>query len=187
MRLRRVAITGVVMLAGCSPVSAEDGASFLRATVQGGVREEYRGTGDFGMDNLPRTFIVSSAGTGAAAGQSLMLMRPQQAEHPAPGRYPLVPPHQVAPGGEAFTAVYSRAVGGGHESFISRAGTVEITRASPMRVEGTFHFQGVLCTARTPERKIGACDPATVPPDAPTVEVSGSFSARPASDVGIPL
>lgn len=187
MRIQLVAVAGMVMLAGCSPTDAAARGSFLHATVQGSVREEYRGTGEFGMDNLPTTFVLTSAGRGEAAGRSFSLRRPQQAGHPEAGSYPLVLPHQVASGGEAFTAIYTRAVGPGHESFISRAGTVEITRASPRRVEGTFRFEGVLCTARTPERQIGACDPARIPPDAPTVEVSGTFSAVPGTNVGIPL
>lgn len=172
---------------GCSRANTTGGqerSSFLRANVQGSVRAEYSGTGEFGTDHLPRTFVLSSTGTGGAAGQSLVLRRRQDSAWPAVGRYPLVPVQDAAASPDGFTGVYSRANGRGHESFVARSGTVEITRASAERVEGTFRFEAVLCSGRgEDEGRYGDCAAA----DAPTVELIGSFAVTPMSNVGTPL
>jgi hypothetical protein len=191
VRLGKIALVGVLAATGCSRADTTGGlerTSFLRASVQGSVRAEYSGTGEFGMDHLPRTFVLSSTGTGGATGQSLVLRRRQDSAWPAVGRYPLVTVQNAAADPQGFTAVYSRTDGRGHESFVARSGAVEITRASAERVEGTFRFEAVLCSGRSEDQgSFGDCAATDVATDARTVELTGSFAVTPMSNVGMPL
>jgi hypothetical protein len=146
----------------------------MKAVVQGDVPVTYQGTGSFGMDYMPRTFVLTSSGTGSATGQSFVLRRRQDAELPGTGEYPIgAGAAEVSAG--AFEVVYSRTASGGHESFVAQSGTVVITRSSPDWVEGTFRFSAAPSCARGPSGPTGTCGVANA--GAPGVEVHGSFAA----------
>ena len=138
------------------------------------------------MDHMPRTFVLTSSGTGSATGQSFVLRRRQEAETPGTGEYPIATPGAAGAPADAFEVVYSRAASGGHESFVAQSGAVVITRSSPDRVEGTFRFSAAPSCARTPSSgPTGTCGVANGS-EAPALEVHDSFVATPLEAVAEP-
>jgi hypothetical protein len=189
---KQVFASAAVLLTACSNINlVPDGdVGYVRATAAAEARTQYEGTGEFNLDNLPRTFVISSRETGSTGSGSLLFWRRQTDELPRPGVYPIAPPDDSQDTWDGFAADYTRAASGGVESFVARSGQVEITRVSPQRVEGTFRFAGVRNCARpapgSDARPSGPCDPAAVDLAAPTIEVSGSFSAVPLSTEATP-
>ena len=94
---------------------------------------------------------------------------------PAPGTYSL------APGSAGrFHASYGRLRRGSHEHFAALSGQVTITTASADRVEGSFQFTAVRVCSGSAAGTVCTVRSDRLPTDGPTVEVSGSFRARPA-------
>lgn len=170
---------------GAGPTAGGD-SSWMKAVIQGSSAVTYQGTGSYGMDYMPRTFVLTSSGTGSATGQSFVLRRRQEAETPGTGDYPIATPGAVGASADAFEVVYSRIDRGGHESFVAQSGAVVITRSSPDRVEGTFRFSAVPSCARIPSSgPTGTCGVAYAS-GAPALEVHGSFVATPLEAVAEP-
>lgn len=189
----RTAALALTILSACENIStpADSGPSFLRATVQGAVDATYEGNGDFHVGNNPDAgiaikFTLNSNGKGDANGQSFMLWR-YGIGRPARGGYTLQIPNYTSKKWESFAAVYTRSVGNMHEAYVAQSGEVEITASTPDRVEGTFRFRGLRYSARelqgsgTPQ---GSGRPDVVDPNAPAIEVSGTFVAVPMSHEG---
>jgi len=180
-------------LSACDPADSvrPDDTSWFRASLQGAVAGDYEGTGEFHAGSDPRAgepivFTLSSQGLGARADQSFQLHR-RGGGRPGKGTYAL---GELQSGGAAqgFTAYFTRRVGDRIEAFAARTGQVEITAASPARVEGTFRFTGQLYCSRVAvgsSSGLAACgSPSGFSANAPSIEVSGAFVALPASNTG---
>jgi hypothetical protein len=172
------------LLAGCHNATAPNGG-WLRASVMDvadtTVRTDYQGTGDFHVGKDPAwgvsvAFQLSSRGTGASAGQTLLLARPG-AGRPAPGRYMLAPLTENDGTFSGFTAYYV----GGAESFTTLSGEVDIEQSSDGLVAGTFHITAVQCCRSDPADMAHdwCVGPNTITPGAKQVEITGSFAAGP--------
>jgi hypothetical protein len=126
-------------------------------------------------------------------------------EIPRPGRYSVVlpTPSGAAPAAD-FSVFFNRKQlpspdgqpreGWDDIAYVATEGWVEITRATGGVVEGTFHLVGVQHLLTVLERdgaqnfqaRIVREDPLHIPAtDAPRVEVTGSFRARPLSSIPI--
>jgi hypothetical protein len=192
---RYAGLLALAALAGCDSnrVSAPETSRF-QASVQGSVASSFEGRGFFRLTSRPAflpgqtlsnsaapgSFVLFSAEPNAASRQvqSFALIRLASAV-PAVGTYPLSALTGLG-AGEGFHAVYSRAEQGRFEQYAGRAGEVRITASSADRIQGTFRFQGVrVCTA-TAEQVMCAFPrmDGTGAAEQPTVEVSGSFTAR---------
>ncbi len=133
-------------------------------------------------------FGLTADGEGHLEGHRLMLSR-FGAGRPAVGTYELAVLRLEGGRLFGFAAYYSRLnEENGRDAFNVRTGQLVVTKSTPNVVEGTFHFTaGLYCGGSPP----GPCYyPWTVVPDAPEIEVAGSFSAVPIpmneneSDVG---
>lgn len=183
-----LAITALAACQSDDPLG-NNGPSWLRATLQGAVDANYQGTGHFHTGTNPSaggsvTFTVYSEGTGDALHQWMMLYR-QGGARPAEGVYPLELVDQADGAARGFAAMYRRVAGDTAETFAARSGEVTITTSTPDLIEGTFRFTGQRYNARTVRGTPGGSSVGTASdpdPDAPTVEVSGSFRAVPATD-----
>ncbi len=101
---------------------------------------------------------------------------------PAPGRYKLGLFDRSTPGG--FYAAYSRGAKNPSDtvfSYVSISGEVVITSSSSQRVEGTMHFTGAEYSAGWRTGRTGSGSPDKVEANAPTIDVSASFTATPFS------
>ena len=193
MNTRIVAFAlGLAVLPSCESITPPDpGPSFLRATVQGAVDATYEGNGDFhvGGDRdagIAIKFSLSSSGKDHANGQSFLLWR-HGIGRPATGSYTLQAPNYTSKRWDSFAAVYTRRVGNIHEGYVAQSGEVEITLSTSNRVEGTFRFRGLRYYAREVQGAAppqGSGRPDVVDPNAPAIEVSGSFVAVPMSQDG---
>ena len=159
-------------LAGCADApTAPTEVGQVLASVQGSVSTLYQGTGQFSVGSAripqrPKFFILRSADV-ATGGREALIVQRLGADLPEPGEYAL-----GTPGG--FVARYERTQDGVREGYTADAGTLEITSATPTRIEGSFRFSAVRhCTG---SRNAMTCQ---VPPpaDAPRIEVEGSFVA----------
>jgi hypothetical protein len=192
---RSLPIAFVILMNACQgahPSDSGPGGSFLRATLSGAVQTQYEGTGTFFNgggpgSGSPPSFGLNSSGGASSRDQAFSLTRNQSGHLPERGTYPLQLPKPAAEQWPGFAAVYRRMVHDGVESYVSDAGEVTITSSSPHRVEGTFRFSGVRYCARTLRGLEGACGPGEIDPNAPRIEVAGSFSAVPDTDEWIPL
>jgi hypothetical protein len=142
------------------------------ATVQGSVKDSYRGTGQFqatpGDGTHPGIFTIFSHNP--VGGQSFVLFR-EGTHTPRPGSYPLT---TSAAGPNRVGALYTRRQGGVVEGFTATSGELVISTSIRGRIKGTFHFHGTRnCTGT--EMGITCTHP--LDPGAPTVEVTGSFVA----------
>lgn len=181
-----MAITAVALACGAcegNGPAAGDDPSWLRATINGTVQANYEGTGDFHLGTNDRAgeaagFSLYSSGTGAAIGQSFLLQR-AGAEIPARGVYPLGLT-------DGFTARYIRQAAGSVQAFVAQSGEVEVLQSSPERIEGRFRLVGFRYCARDTGGSRAPEGPCTVPSatiaNAPTIEVTGSFTVSPARD-----
>lgn len=182
------------LLAACADPLGHAKASRFEATVEGAVRATYEGAGDFHAGSDPRVgepmvFTLSSEGAEAGTSQSFILHR-RGGGIPAVGSYVLGPLESVDGRPQGFTAYYSRRGDNRLEAYAARSGELEITVSSAERVEGRFRFTGSLYCSRAlqgSERPVGSCDPGAISPDAPSVEVAGSFvAARMVTPVAVP-
>ncbi len=180
-------MAGLFALASCAdPVGSRE-SGWLRASISGAVSGSYQGNGDFleqteRQEGPRRMFSLVSATAGSQNPESFSFYR-QNGSRPAAGRYDLALLDQSDPKAAGFFALYTRATADGLESFVAQSGEVVITRSTSHRVEGTFRFAGFRYCAipRVGNGQEGPCSPPANPiADAPTVEISGSFSAAPA-------
>jgi hypothetical protein len=179
-------------LSGCAKDVTAPEASWLRASITGHAETRYEGTGrfDWGGDSRPgtsavpshpRSFVIVSKETGPAPDQHVLIWMHTKSM-PSPGRYPIALPEYERDTWTSFAATYGREVGNTSEAFVAHSGELHITAATATRVEGTFRFRGLLHCLRTNTGTgpmYGTCRPAEVDPDAPAIEVSGSFVAAP--------
>lgn len=208
-RVRRpllLAVVGAAAIGGCrtgdagGPGPGAKGPSFLRATATGagqGVPDDtYEGTGEFGVNDAdgvsrPRTFTIHSQATDGRGERSVGVWRQQGAERalPGAGTYDVAGPDYTQSRWRTMAVTYQRVVDGWLEAYVGRAGSLTITESTAERVAGTFRFTGVRYYRR-PTRGTGREEglvlgrPDAVPPDQPTIEVSGSFAAEPWRDRG---
>jgi hypothetical protein len=193
MGLSRVVLAGIfagaAILTSCVRGDPTGGSrpSWLRASVEGALTTVYEGNGTFqdGRDpDAGATFVIYSEGTGERRGQSLMLYR-RGAGQPKPGRYELEIVDPAQPTSRGFTAFFRRVVGDTSEAYAARAGEIVITASDQDRIQGTFRFTAF----RYNQRNVGGSpggrssgSPGNPAPNAPTIEVAGSFHAAPATD-----
>jgi hypothetical protein len=100
------------------------------------------------------------------------------AGRPQVGRYPLGPLNRENPGGR-FYVTYHAVSDDTVRTFVSAGGELVITASSPERLEGWFRFRGAEYSVRSGADgdSSGWDVPSTVAPDAPTVEVVGTFTS----------
>lgn len=191
-----VVLSTAFLLVGCQSTepAGPPQSSFLRANITGAVAATYEGTGDFwtgGNRELgrPMTFGINSQGRGSAEGHRFSLWR-QREGRAGRGSYALSPPDYTREEWDSFAAVYSRVNGETMEAFVAQSGVITITASSPERVEGTFRFTGIRYCASsisgTP-RTEGSCRPSEIDPEAPTLDVSGTFVAAQFEGEAVPL
>lgn len=191
---RTVGLAMIPLVVGAceNPAGSED-SGWVRATIADVTEVQFEGTGWFfenpAIDEpirLPLRFTISSEATGASINQTLLIFRPG-AGIPAVGAYTLRPLEEKDGMLQGFTAYYGRHGDGQSENFTALSGQLEITKSSGDRIEGTFRYTGSLYCwlPNGPAVDYDAdhwfCgDPNTVDPAARRVEVTGSFSVRPA-------
>ncbi len=103
------------------------------------------------------------------------------AGRPMVGRYELgLPDRPYAGPGRGFYATYYRSLNDTSQAYVSVAGEIEITVSSPDHIAGSFRFTGTEYSAHWGGGgRRGSGSPARIDPDAPTLQVTGSFSAVP--------
>ena len=192
-------LAGLLPLAACrtAPAGEERGPGrppdgvHATVTMAAGTVESYTGTGHFGVNdadgiNHPKTFSMNSRPASREARGRLSLWRYQGAERASPpvGTYPVAIPDNAQPRWAGFAAAYYTEADGWNESYVGRNGTVIVTESSPGRFAGRFRFTAVRYyrrpmrgTGREPGMVLGR--PSEVPPDQPTVEITGTFVAYP--------
>ncbi len=183
--LAAVAVCGSCRSAN-DPVAGWLVANIQQAADTGPSGLVYEGTGNFrvGSDagaGLAVAFTLDSKGTGASAGQTLVLYWPGHGR-PGPGRYPLGPLSVQDGRLHGFTAFYQGYAAGQVRDFTAFSGYVEFTASSENLLVGTFQFTGGLyCVAsEQPSAENWCVLPTAVPPDSEQLDVSGSFVAGPA-------
>lgn len=174
--LRRLLLGSMaVTLLACdaNPVGPEP-LGEVTANVQGqAVPTSYAGTGEFQIGrhaiahSRPVTLTVSSVDRRSQPVQSLTLSR-TGSELPTVGRYPIA-------GAGGWIARYELLTSRTRESYLAHTGELEITSVAPDRIEGSFHFSARRNCAGTVAMMSCVTGPET--PDAPEVQVSGSFTA----------
>jgi hypothetical protein len=147
------------------------------------VSDTYEGTGEFLVGDAPpsggpRTFGLSSAATDGRGQRRFSFYQQGSGQPPRPGRYAVAAPDYAKPTWATVAAIYIRATDGGVEAYVGRDGEVVISESSGRRVAGTFRFTAIRYCARGGPNQT-ACEPSVVDPAAPTIEVTGSFTARP--------
>ena len=101
---------------------------------------------------------------------------------PQPGRYSLGILDKSKSG--EFYATYirhGRLPSDTNYAYVSVAGELIVAHSSPQLVEGRLHFTGAEYSAVSPAGRSGSGSPDKIEPNAPTIDVSASFSAIPAS------
>lgn len=183
---RGVWVIALLVLTACSDPVAGSNPGWLRASLAGTVAGSYVGSGDF-LDQTDREegprrmFSLYSSTADLTSPQSFGLYR-VNGNRPAVGRYELQLVDQSDSDAEGFFAIYSRSTESQVENFVAQSGEVVVTRSSRERLEGTFRFVGFRYCAlpRLGSGQEGPCVPPAAPVEgAPTVEVTGSFSAVP--------
>ena len=197
-------------LFGCDSEPKEATApqpSQFRAAVQGTVTASYEGVGFFRVTEpgslpgqvqpppggslpngfaLPGTFVLFSADPGVdrGEGQGFALLR-VGGTRPAVGTYALGSPPGFS--GERFHGLYVRSTAGQREQYLAVSGEVRITTSTADRVAGSFNLRAVrVCTGT------GAVLTCVVPSGQGAsavnedVQISGTFSARPAPASAVP-
>lgn len=98
------------------------------------------------------------------------------AGRPEVGRYPLALLNRENPAGRFYAAYHAKS-GEASRSYVSVDGELVITASSPERVAGRFRFRGAEYSASSPRERRGSGSPSSVAPDAPTIEVVGTFTS----------
>src|SRR6266545_1674486 len=102
---------------------------------------------------------------------------------PQPGRYSLGILDKSKSG--EFYATYirhGRLPSDTNYAYVSVAGELIVAHSSPQLVEGRLHFTGAEYSAVSPAGRSGSGSPDKIEPNAPTIDVSASFSAIPISE-----
>jgi hypothetical protein len=160
-----------IALAACNAdVTPPADGSYFRATIEGAVSTEFEGAGQFSISE--GGFFLFSAGRGSSAHQTFQIHN-RTGELPAAGTYTLA----QGDGDLWATFLVSDNRGGTLEGYAAYEGVVEITELSESGVEGTFRMSGFRMIHRMAGGRVERTITRT--PDAPTIEVSGTFSARP--------
>ncbi len=158
------------MLSACEHVPvAPTETGHVSASLQGSIATTYEGSGQFGVGSArapQRPVLFTLRSLGRAGDQGFYLQRPGR-------ELPEVGEHALGQAG-GFAAAYERVHEGVRERYLARRGVLEITVATPERLEGTFRFTAVRTCTGT-----GSALHCTVPApdDAPTIEVAGTFVA----------
>jgi hypothetical protein len=187
MPARKLCFLTLLLLGACSDGTAAEGPSWFVASLSGEVAKEYEGTGDFSVgrdfEDSPRYFKMNSKGADTVVEERFWLRWPNE-RRPREGTYALVPHADPYGSPRGVTGVYSWDRGDNvtepfrAELYVATGGTIEITRSTPEEVEGSIRFSGVQVTKWgpiLPERD----DPRYAPnPNAPKIEVSGSFRLK---------
>jgi len=167
-----------VALHGCdSPATEPEADASLKATTSGATNVTFEGTGQFYAPVAPPSFRLVSRGKGSSENQTLQIGR-MNAGPPAVGKYLLGLRTEIL-------AHFSRTgSNGADESFATSSGELEITVSRPDRIEGSFRISGFRFCLREQQQTVSRTGVAcTVPtaddPNAPRIEVSGSFVAVP--------
>ena len=169
-----------VALNGCeSPPTEPEADADAKATISGVNNLTFEGTGEFYAPAAPAAFRLVSRAKQGSENQTLQIGRPNGGR-PAVGKYPLGLRTEIL-------ANFSRtgSNGGTYEAFATSSGELEIKISRPDRIEGSFRMTGFRFCLR--EQQSGsrtgvACPyPVADDPNAPKIEVSGSFVAVPGS------
>lgn len=193
-------VCGAALAAGaaCESVLGSLEPSWFLATLEGEVNGEYTGTGSFSDDSRNPDadiwiFSINSRGEGSSAGQSFHLYR-EGRDRPGIGTYSIVLRNISNPDVDGFNSFYTRthtpegSENDWYEMYAVQSGEVMITASSKDRLEGTFHLTGFRYCAHEngTSNRIGPCRMPEEPIlDAPTIEVSGSFSVAPFDNSGV--
>lgn len=194
MRSTGMAVLGLGMtlalLGACRDVGGDLDVSWLHASVYAPDEATYRGSGSFSVDERwdgVIEFTLVSRGLDASDGQRFIFVRHGEGL-PAEGAYALAPLAERGGVLIGFTAYYYRDVDGMHEAFTLRSGVLHVTSSTNDRIEGSFEFTGLRYCAGpivddfTTEYECG--DPNTPDPDAPRIDVVGTFVVVPLQAVG---
>jgi hypothetical protein len=163
--------------ASIGPVSD---TSYFRASIDGAISSTFEGSGYFiaGVDArrpaAPPMFSLFSEGRGGSANLAFQLFRPG-GDLPAVGTYRLGP--FVGPTGGEFQANLQITGTRGQtlEMYSASEGLLEITLATPERIEGSFRMSAYRSGGMTgPGTFVGGLRPG---PDTPWIDVEGTFAA----------
>jgi hypothetical protein len=183
-----VFIALLLLAASCRDGTGAAGPSWFRASVSGEISSDYEGTGDFYFnreeDRGPqRYFNIYSRGSRTDKEETFWFRWPND-NRPRTGTYALVPHTDRHGSPHGVTGIYHWRIGdnvtapANSELYVATGGSIQITRSTAEEIEGTIRFSGVQIGKRGPlypERD----DPRYAPdPNAPKVEVSGSFRLK---------
>jgi hypothetical protein len=176
-------IAGVIIIAACTETMGIEAPSFLAASIEGTIEAEYGGTGFFMIrpEGTPGPlFTLSSRGVGGSQHQGFAFHATGVL---AAGDY------DIGDLGEGTVrATYWQDEGSRRRIFRAEAGTLILDKSTARRVPGrlegrvagSFHATATLlyvCEIHWGfPGNIIACDPAD---EVATIDVTGSFSARP--------
>jgi len=183
-----VFIALLLLAASCRDGTGAAGPSWFRASVTGEISSDYEGTGDFDFnreeDRGPRRYFnIYSQGSRTDKEEFFWFRWPND-NRPRVGTYALVPHTDRHGSPHGVTGIYRWETGDNvtapaySELYVATGGSIQITRSTDEEIEGTIRFSGVQIGKHGPlypERD----DPRYAPdPNAPKVEVSGSFRLK---------
>ncbi len=174
-------IAVIPLVVSCAEAPADpDPDYWLTATISDPTGSDsvmrFDGTGEFywsgnPVHGVPRSFVILSNKDGVEHGNrhSLLVWRHTD-EFPVPGRYELVLPEHSRAEWPTYAGGLARYYDNGYavDGFSAVAGELNIAKATPERVEGTFRFTGQY---NHPSGKVD--------PNGRTVIVEGAFAAGP--------
>ena len=173
-----------IILAGCRGVGAPANVRpVFSGRVSGALVIAFKGTASFlrsppELDAIRKAFDSRNfliVGQGRESGGDRVTFTSAKGI-PAPGRYHVVSPALSGGPGDSFDGLYtSEREGGGN--FAADSGEITISEATTVRVVATFHFWARRYCAIVAHVLDSPCSPATIPVNAPVIEVRGSFVA----------
>lgn len=181
-----IGFAGLILLAACGTTGPEADTGSLQATITGNIDAEYAGSGEFSTGTRlsgAGVFNLRSEGQGMS-GPARFDIKHVGSKRPRRGTHSitLLGRDRADPDEHGTGVIYVEA-GDGERHYVAKSGSLEITDSSDKRVAGTFTITGFLYCQRAadvPPRQRKSCPVATrVDPDAPTIEVTGSFVAVP--------
>ena len=186
--LRTALLIPAAIVIGACDVPTRAGEGWVRASLSGGVTGTYSGTGDFlesgGALNAMKSFTISSRGASA----TLLVIR-ENGLRPARGQYSFGWFDPAKAGADRFAVIYEQISADRIDSYASTGGELTIETSSPEEVRGSFRMQAVrYCSEERTGLQTGPCQLGSAPPPgAPTIEVTGTFSAVRDDPAAIPM
>lgn len=159
----------------------------FEAAITGHVVTDYQGSGDFSMGHGPSftVYHLRSEGEGASANQWFKIYHRTDPGDDyfdgliAEGTHPITLLDRRDRDARGTSVIFDRTEDGKVYRYIASDGSLRITESTTDRAAGTFTLTAFRYCEISKKRQ--SCPfPSSTPADAPTIDVSGSFTAVPA-------